>query len=74
MTARSPAADLVELDHRAAVAYGLPFRSPPGRYWLTDDGETVRVEEDGRVELLIRGGAPWGRSIASCPDARRGWP
>lgn len=63
--------DVVQLDPRASAAYGLPRASPAGRFWLLEDGQVVRIEADGRVEQLHQGGAPWGRSIASAPDAGR---
>lgn len=63
--------DLVQLDPRASAAYHLPRASPAGRFWLLEDGQVVRVEPDGHVEQLVRAGLPFGRSIASAPDAAR---
>ncbi len=63
--------DQVVIDSRASAAFGLPRSSPPGAYWLLDDGQVVRVETNGRVEQLVRAGLPFGRSIASDPAAKR---
>jgi hypothetical protein len=65
---------LVEL-HPAVEAADrgqVPQRARPGTYWITDDFQVARVEEDGRLEVLVRSGTPWNRSIASVPGARRG--
>ena len=66
------APDLVKLYPRASAAYGLPRASPAGRFWLLGDGQVVRIDADGHVEPLVRGGQPFGRSIASDPGAVRG--
>ncbi len=64
--------DQVVIDSRAAAAFGLPRSSPPGAFWLLQDGNVVRVEASGRVEQLVRAGLPFGRSIASDPAAGGG--
>jgi hypothetical protein len=63
---------LVEVDRRAHAAFReLPLTAPPGSFWQLGDGEVVRVGPDGLIEQLVRGGWPWGRSIASDPTTAR---
>jgi hypothetical protein len=61
----------VYLDPRENVARPwLPLVALAGSTWVGPFGETVRVLPDGTVEPLIRGAAPWERSIASSPAPR----
>lgn len=65
--------DLVEVRLPARSAFvALPTRARPGTFWQLEDGQVVRVGERGEVEQLVRGGAPWNRSIAADPCAGRG--
>lgn len=64
MTAR------VKLDDRVRAAFHpLPTFAPVGSVWLLADGQAVRVEADGSVEV-VRGALPRLNSIAADPAAR----
>lgn len=61
----------VVLDAGWREAVDLPAALPAGSFIQLPDGQVLRVSEDGRLEQLVRGGAPFWRSIASDPAARR---
>jgi hypothetical protein len=63
---------VVAIDAREREARGAPAALPVGAFLELADGQVVRVGERGELEQLVRGGAPWGRSLASDPCARRG--
>lgn len=62
---------LVVINARARADDG-PAALPAGSFLQLGDGQVVRVGERGELEQLIRGGAPWGRSVAADPCAGRG--
>lgn len=60
----------VALDPRVRAAFHpLPQAAPVGSVWLLADGQAVRIEADGTVEVL-RPELPRLRSAASDPGAR----
>ena len=64
MTAR----DLVELDPRARRCWPwLPALVREGRIFVGPLGEVLRAREDGAgaMDVLVRGGTPWNRSVAA---------
>lgn len=65
--------DLVAVNPGARRAWPwLPCATRQGRIYIGPDGEQLRAGEDGRVEPIVFGGRPWGRSPASDPNHRRG--
>lgn len=63
---------MVVVHGAARVAFGAPAELPPGSFLQVADGRVLRVEADGRLTQLVRGGAPWGRSVAADPGMARG--
>jgi len=61
------AADLVVIDARARDAHDAPAALPIGAILQLADGQMVVVRPDGGLDPLVRGSAPWGRSIAADP-------
>lgn len=47
----------------------LPAIVRPGRVYVGDAGEVLRVDELGHLDVVHQGASPFGRSIASNPDA-----
>lgn len=66
----------VRLDERACRAHGLGpgdvTHAVPGTVLVLADGTALRVTDAGALDPVVLGAAPWGRSIASDPAARRG--
>jgi hypothetical protein len=64
--------EAVEVDPRARAAFpDLPQVAPAGSFWLLGDGQVIRIGPGGLIDQVVRGGAPWFRSIAGDPCTSR---
>lgn len=72
MTIPTSADPVTFIDARELAARPwLPRAALVGSHWQGPDGELVRVEGDGSVSPIVRGGSPFNRSIASDASATR---
>lgn len=51
------------------LAWGAPPTLPVGSFYVADNGQPLRQEPEGVLEILPHGGLPWHRSIAAAPSA-----
>lgn len=61
----------VVIEGRDRAAWDAPAALPPGAFLQAADGQILRVEADGHLEVLLHAGLPWHKGVASAPSARR---